>query len=204
VPSQPRSIGKSIKYNAEALPRRAKLREARRGRGNGGESYNSDQERAGYRFRSGSSPSHQPSPAGDDKAFGIAPNWPDCLAATAAYRTGAYNRCGLRCSRCTVRRHRRAALCRNLWSSGCLSRARCCLATDAAAGPAAPMKTTTRRSLRRAWRVLTWNGLRLRGRGDPIRRCWHRSMLLSLELSFSNPAMVTMWWHLHRPGSGRR
>ena len=135
-------------YNAEALPRRAKLREARRGRGNGGESYNSDQERAGYRFRSGSSPSHQPSPAGDDKAFGVAPNWPDCLGATAAYRTGAYNRCGLRCSRCTVRRHRRAALCRDLWSSGCLSRTRCCLATDAAVGRAPLMKTATRRSPR--------------------------------------------------------
>jgi type VI protein secretion system component VasF len=30
------------------------------------------------------------------------------------------------------------------------------LATDAAAGLAPPMKTTTRRSLRRAWRVPTW------------------------------------------------
>jgi hypothetical protein len=138
----------------EALPRRANGRRVEEG--NSGESYNIDQEREGYRFRSGSSPSHQPSPAGDDKAFGIASNWTDCLGATAACRTGAYNRCGLRCSRCTVRRNRRAALCRDNGSGGCLSRTHCCLATDAAAGLAPPMKTTTRRSLRRAWRVLTW------------------------------------------------
>jgi hypothetical protein len=143
-------------YNAEALPRRAKLRQSRRGREMVARVTTAIQERAGYRFRSGSSPSHQPNPAGDNKAFGIASNWTHCLGATAACRSGAYNRYGLRCSRCTVRRHRRAALCRDLWSGGCLSRTCCRLATDTAAGLAPPMKATTRRSLRRTWRVLTW------------------------------------------------
>ena len=202
-------------YNAEALPRRAKLREARRGRGNGGESSNSDQERAGYRSRSGSSPSHQPSPAGDDKAFGVAPNWPDCLGATAAYRTGAYNRCGLRCSRRTVRRHRRAALCRDLWSSGCLSRTRCCLATDTAAGLAPPMKTATRRSLRRAWRVLTWplagHIVFALGTGFAcavVSSNYVQVMAPPFAAIFGvfvlYPVMVVVWWNLHRPGGGRR
>jgi hypothetical protein len=183
--------------------------------GNSGESYNSDQERAGYRFRSGSSPSHQPSPAGDDKAFGIATNWTDRLGATAACRTGAYNRRGLRCSRCTVRRHRRAALCRDLWSGGFLSRTRCCLATDAAAGLAPPMKTTTRRSLRRVWRVLTWplaghivfafgTGFACAVVATNYPRVMPPPYAAVFGVVVLYLAMVTVWWHLHRPGGGRR
>jgi hypothetical protein len=202
-------------YNAEALSRRTRLREARRAREIGGESYNSDQERAGYRFRSGSSPSHQPSPAGDDQAFGIAPNWTDRLGATTACRTGAYNRRGLRCSRCTLQQHGRAPLCRDNGSRGCLSRTRCCLATDAAAGLAPPMKTTTRRSLRRAWRVLTWplagHIVFALGTGFAcavVATNYPQVMAPPYAAVFGvivlYPAMVTVWWHLHRPGGGRR
>jgi hypothetical protein len=72
------------------------------------------------------------------------------------------------------------------------------------------MKRTTRRSLRRAWRTLTW----------PISA--HLALALGTGLAcgitaehYSNviapryaaiagivlyPAMVGMWWHLHRPG----
>ena len=214
VPSQPRSIGKShdVQCRSAAASGKATGRRAEEGEmvARVTTAIRSEQVTASAPARR-----RRTSRARRAMTKPSVSNWMDCLGATAACRTGAYNRCGLRCSRCTVRRHRRAALCRNLWSSGCLSRARCCLATDAAAVLAPPMKTTTRRSLRHAWRVMTWPlaghivfALGIGFACGMVATRYPEVMAPPYAAIFGTvvlyPVMVAMWWHLHSPGGRRR
>jgi hypothetical protein len=76
------------------------------------------------------------------------------------------------------------------------------------------MKTSTRRSLRRAWRILTWpvTAHIMFALGTGLASgilAQHYPQVLSVPLAMLlgtivlYPLMVAMWWHLHRPG-GRR
>jgi hypothetical protein len=89
------------------------------------------------------------------------------------------------------------------------------LETDAAAGLASPMKTTTRRSLRRAWRILTWpladHIVFALGTGFAcavVSSNYVQVMAPPFAAIFGvlvlYPMMVVVWWNLHRPGGGRR
>jgi hypothetical protein len=77
------------------------------------------------------------------------------------------------------------------------------------------MKPTTRRSLRRAWRVLTWPlaahivfalgagfACAIVATNYPQVMAPPYAAVLGAVVVY--PAMVTVWWHLHRPGGGRR
>ena len=163
-------------YNAEAMPRRANGRRVEEG--NSGESYNIDQEREGYRFRSGSSPSHQPSPAGDEKAFSIAPNWtgrlvPRCMphwrlqpawpAVLSLHGSAARSR------RPMLRLwERRLSIPHSLlFGDGCRGRAGTADEDDYPAVTAEGMAGSDL-ATRRPYRVRARDGLRLRGRGDQL------------------------------------
>jgi len=89
------------------------------------------------------------------------------------------------------------------------------LATDTAAGLAPPMKTATRRSLRRAWRILTWplagHIVFALGTGFAcavVSSNYVQVMAPPFAAIFGvfvlYPVMVVVWWNLHRPGGGRR
>jgi hypothetical protein len=180
----------------------------------GGDSSNWGKERARYCLCSGSSPTQQAKPAGRDKAFGIAQHWMDRLGVTAACGTCARNRSLLRGSRLTNWRHGRTALRRNPRRGWCLPRTRLRLAAGAATRLAPPMKTTTRRSLRRAWRVMTWPlaghivfalgigfacGIAATRYPEVMTPTY--AAILGTVLLY--PVMVIMWWRLH-PSGGRR
>ena len=90
---------------------------------------------------------------GHKKAFGNSAGRTGGLGITASCRTRARNRARLRGPRRAHRRHDLATLCRDPWHARRLSRARSGLAADAATRMASPMKTATRRSLRRVRRV---------------------------------------------------
>ena len=76
------------------------------------------------------------------------------------------------------------------------------------------MKTKTRRSLRRLWRVMTWpfagHLVFALGAGfacavvatnyPAVIQPQYAAILGTFVLY---PVMVVIWWHLHRPGNGR-
>jgi hypothetical protein len=128
---------------------------ARGVRGDGGEGSNRDKERAEHRRRSRSSPTYRRSAAGHKKAFADSAGGTGGLGFTTSCRSRACNGTRLRGSRLAYRRYDLTALRGDPRHSRRLSRARRGLAANTATGKA-PMKTGTRRSLRRVWRVMTW------------------------------------------------
>ena len=181
----------------------------------GGETSNSDKKQASSHFRYGASPTHRHTAARQDKAFAIAPSWPDPLGVTAACRNGSHHGSRLRRGRRTPRRHLSAAVRRDCWNGCHLSRAAGCLAAGAAIRLAPIMKTATRRSLRRIWRVMTWplsghvvfalaTGLAsgfIAAHYPSVVSAPYAAILGTLVLY---PLMVAMWWHLHRSGGRPR
>jgi hypothetical protein len=184
-----------------------------RGRGNGGEGPNRDKERCARRRRSSST--YRGSAPGHKKAFGDSAGGADGLGITGSCRTRARNRARLRGPRRAHRRHDLATLCRDPRHARRLSRTRRGLAADAATRMASPMKTATRRSLRRVWRAMTWplsghlalalaTGLTCgiaASRYPDVIAAPYAATLGTLVIY---PVMVAAWWHLNPPGGRQR
>jgi hypothetical protein len=135
---------------------RESCRVGREGEGNGGEGSNRHKERAKHHCCSRSSATHRHSAPGRKKAFGDSACGTGGLGVTASCRARARNRPRLREPIFAYRRDDLAALRRNPGDARRLSHTHRDLAADAATRMASPMKATTRRSLLRVWRAMTW------------------------------------------------
>jgi hypothetical protein len=148
------------------------------------------------------------------KAFSNSAGGTGDLGVTASCRARARDRSRLRGSRLAYRRYDLTALRGDPWHGRRLSRTRHSLAADAATGKA-PMKTGTRRSLRRVWRVMTWplsghialalaTGLACGGAASRYPDVLAPPYAAILGTLVVYPVMVAAWWRLNSPGGHRR